>query len=448
MTVEWTSEQVLALSPDASSTKNGKVLANVAKWPLLGRSERAIWGECKGSGKKPYRTQIDLDGPAFRCSCPSRKFPCKHALGLFLLAVEQSDVFSPTAPPDWVTEWLEKRSQTATQKQAKQKKVAADPVAQAKRAEKRAAKIEAGLVDLDQWLQDIIRQGLATLPAQPYSFWDQTAARLVDAQAPGLARRVRALAGISHSGEGWPERMLKALGQLHLLVQGYRQLASLPPLLQAEVRSQIGWNQSQDDLRVRMAQADPSIDCVTDTWQVLGQTVTEEENLQVQRVWLWGQEHGKTALVLSFAYGQNPLDLSLVPGSCFPGKLIFYPGTGVRRAFVESRDAAESAFPPPTLGTALMAEAIAQYALAISQNPWIEQFPVIVRQVLPHYHSHQWWLQDEVGQVLPLAPRFRQGWELMAIAGGRPLAVLGEWDGSTLLPLSVWTETQFITLGD
>ncbi|MBX2863401.1 MAG: SWIM zinc finger family protein, partial [Leptolyngbyaceae cyanobacterium MAG.088] len=157
----WTSEQVLALSPDAGSTKRGKSLANVSKWPLLGHSDQAVWGECKGSGKTPYRTQIDLSEPAFRCSCPSRKFPCKHALGLFLLLAEQVDAFSNDLPPDWVTEWLETRSQAATRKQAKQKKAAADPVAQAKRAEKRTAKVAAGLEDLTRWLEDIIRHVVA-----------------------------------------------------------------------------------------------------------------------------------------------------------------------------------------------------------------------------------------------------------------------------------------------
>ena len=95
MSVTWTAEQVLALSPDAGSAKRGRSLAHTAKWPLLGKSTRAIWGECQGSGKKPYRTVIDLDvdlgGPAFRCSCPSRKFPCKPAIALFLLYTEQTN---------------------------------------------------------------------------------------------------------------------------------------------------------------------------------------------------------------------------------------------------------------------------------------------------------------------------------------------------------------------
>ncbi|NET33214.1 MAG: SWIM zinc finger family protein [Cyanothece sp. SIO1E1] len=446
MTLAWTSEQVLALSPDASSTKNGKALAQVAKWPLLGRSDQAVWGECKGSGKNPYRTQIDLSEPAFRCSCPSRKFPCKHALGLFLLLAEQTDVFSPATPPDWVAEWLAKRSQTATRKQEQKTKAATDLVAQAKRAEKRAAKVEAGLADLNQWLQDMMRQGLAALPNQPYSFWDQAAARLVDAQAPGLARRVRALASIPHTGNGWPERMLQALGRLHLLVQGYSRLASLSPQLQAEVRSQIGWPQTQADLRQRVEQADPLVECLTDTWQVLGKSVTEEEELQVQRVWLWGTKHNKAALVLSFAHGRQLLDVSLVPGTCFRGELIFYPGTGVQRAFVASPAEAVSQLSQTAPGFEQIEWAIAHYAAALSQNPWLERFPLTLRQVLLRYHDDTWWLQDEMGQVLRLSPHFSYGWEFMAMGGGYPLTIFGEWDGTVLLPLSLWIKTQFMTL--
>src|SRR6476469_9727229 len=89
MSETWTSDRIIALAPDPSSAKAGRELANPRKWVTLGLNEAAIWGECQGSGSKPYRTQIDLIEPAFKCSCPSRKFPCKHALALFLLTDSQ-----------------------------------------------------------------------------------------------------------------------------------------------------------------------------------------------------------------------------------------------------------------------------------------------------------------------------------------------------------------------
>lgn len=110
----WSTERVLALAPDASSAKSGRGLAVGAEWPSLGRTDRAVWGECQGSGKSPYQTRIDLTEPAFKCSCPSRKFPCRHAIGLFLLAVEQPALVKGGEPPAWVSDWLDGRDERAT----------------------------------------------------------------------------------------------------------------------------------------------------------------------------------------------------------------------------------------------------------------------------------------------------------------------------------------------
>lgn len=112
--VRWTAEQVLALAPDDASRKAGARLGGAGPWSQTGGSASgAVWGLCKGSGSKPYRTVVDLSGPAYKCSCPSRKFPCKHALGLLLLrAAEGLDTSAEVsaAAPDWAREWLAERA--------------------------------------------------------------------------------------------------------------------------------------------------------------------------------------------------------------------------------------------------------------------------------------------------------------------------------------------------
>ncbi len=46
-------------------------------------------------------------GAGYKCSCPSRKFPCKHALGLLLLwAGEGGGGAAGATAPDWAGEWL------------------------------------------------------------------------------------------------------------------------------------------------------------------------------------------------------------------------------------------------------------------------------------------------------------------------------------------------------
>ena len=114
-----TMEAVLALAPDASSAKAAQGLQNPSQWPTLGASGVAVWGECQGSGSKPYQTQVDLAGPAFRCSCPSRKFPCKHGLALLMLQVQQPARFTATETPPWVAEWLASRAEKAQKQEAR-----------------------------------------------------------------------------------------------------------------------------------------------------------------------------------------------------------------------------------------------------------------------------------------------------------------------------------------
>jgi hypothetical protein len=193
----WTTEQIIALAPDASSAKNGRNLSSAAKWQNPGKNEIAVWGECQGSGKNPYQTAIDLREPAFRCSCPSRKFPCKHALGLFLLFVSQENLFAPENPPDFCAEWLKKRGAQKIKKEVKNEFELTEEEKEkreklkAKRAEEREKKVAEGLRELEIWLKDLVRQGLATAKNQPASYCENMAKRMIDAQAPGAARRKR-----------------------------------------------------------------------------------------------------------------------------------------------------------------------------------------------------------------------------------------------------------------
>ncbi|NGO73036.1 SWIM zinc finger family protein, partial [Streptomyces boncukensis] len=121
--VRWTAEQVSALAPDDASRRAGVKLSAPGPWSGAGAGTGAVWGLCKGSGKKPYQTVVDLDGgqgPGFRCSCPSRKFPCKHAVGLLLLwAGGDAAVPEAPQPPDWAEEWLTGRRERATHKAAR-----------------------------------------------------------------------------------------------------------------------------------------------------------------------------------------------------------------------------------------------------------------------------------------------------------------------------------------
>lgn len=91
MSISLTSDQVLALVPDASSASAGKKLGNPRTWQNLGQNSSALWGECQGSAL--YQVKVELSTLTTRCSCSGRKFPCKHSLGLLLLAANDASVF-------------------------------------------------------------------------------------------------------------------------------------------------------------------------------------------------------------------------------------------------------------------------------------------------------------------------------------------------------------------
>jgi hypothetical protein len=428
-----TAEHILALAPDPGSARAGKELAAPRRWLSLGRSEGAAWGECQGSGKLPYQTVVDLGGPAFKCSCPSRKFPCKHGLGLLLLLESQPAAFADAAAPTWVAEWLAGRAKRA-ERPARSEPTAtpADPAGQARRAARRETQVAAGLTDLDRWLRDLVRQGLATAQRQPTAFWERAAARLVDAQAPGAARLVRELGLVPASGPGWQERLLERLANLYLLAEAHGRLEALPDATREDVRALLGWSQPQETLL--------AADGVRDSWAVLGQRTEDDGRLRARRTWLWGRGLGRPALVLHFAPPGAALDTSLVVGTALEAALVFYPGAHPLRALVKAR-AAPAALDAPPEGAGLTA-GLEAYAAALGLNPWLEQFPLLCHRVVPTRRGEGWAVRDHDGRALPLAPRFAHTWRLLALSGGHPLTLFGEWDGAELLPLSAWADGQ------
>jgi len=440
MPSQWTAEQVIALAPDAAALKAAEGLASPRKWVLLGQDDASAWGECQGSGSKPYQVVIDLSTPAFHCTCPSHKFPCKHGLALFLQLARKPETLEAGTPPGWVSEWLTKRAARAEKTSAKAADAAekpADPAAQARRTEQRQQKILGGLSELDLWLGDLVRRGLVTAQGQSYGYWDGIAARMVDAQAPGAARSLREMAGIPASGEGWQERLLARIGLLYLLSQGYQRLDGLPESTRADLRTAIGWPVRQEEIL-----AQPGL---RDRWLVLGRRVEIEENLKTQRSWLQGQAGGAIALVLDFAYGSQPLDTSLIPGTAFESELVYYPGSVPLRAAVKTRLGEIMPGGEPACAPNISA-AIESHAAAITANPWIETTLLLLADVTPAGGEASLQIVDAAGADLPVASNFGKSWELIALSGGRPVALAAEWDGAALMPLSIWVGGRMIAL--
>lgn len=439
-----TTEQVLALAPDPASAKAGSALASPAKWSNTGHDadKRMVWGECQGSGANPYRTQADLSEPAFRCTCPSRKFPCKHALGLLLLLAGNAAKFVTTEWPDWVAEWADSRQERAERRAAKKESAgdesAVDPAARAKRVAARTDKITAGLAELDLWMRDLVRGGIAGVEARPASFFHSLAARLVDAQAPGAARLVRDLAVLPMTGEGWHARMVARLGRLHLLTAAWTRYEVLSPQAQADVRAHVGWSITESELS--------DVPAVGDEWVVVGQIQEDDERLRVRRTWVRGSQSNRFALLLHFAVGSAPFTELLPPlGDSFRAELAFFPGFLAQRAVVRSRSEEPSQIVPWPAGERSLAVATGALARALALDPWVERVPVLLDDVVPERIGDAWRIRDSRSDVVPVVPRFR-GWSLLAVSGAHPVSISGEWTGEYIVPLAVASGETLLSL--
>jgi hypothetical protein len=434
-----TGDQVIALAPDSASVTAGRKLATRASWTERGADEGAVWGLAKGSGAKPYQVAVDLEaGPAFTCSCPSRKIPCKHVLGLLLL--QSSDEPGAAPQPGYVSEWLESRAKRAEQAAVRSEARAAraaDPEARAARAAKRAASISGGLEDLDRFLTDLMREGLAAARERPAAWWDGQARRLVDAQAPGLAERVRRLGATLHAGRrDWPAWALEQAAMLYVVTRGWRRGVELPPDLHADLRAQVGWSVATEDVRAA-SPPDPG------PWAVIGVRVEDQERLRIRRTWLLRESDRRVGLLLDFsAPGGGSLPVGYPLGTVLDGGVHRYPGRSGLRVLAghDLHSGGEWAGPG---ASATVDAALEMWSTALRSDPLVDRIAVVLGEAVPVRARGRWWLRRSDGEALPVPG---EPWRLISLAGGGPIGVAGEWNGDTLRLLSAHVDGRIWSL--
>ena len=430
-----TTQQVLDMAPDERSAAAGKKLRAPSHWSEVGASNGAYWGLCQGS--KVYQVKIDRGNLGYACSCPSRKFPCKHVLGLLLLLASEPDDRAPATEPDWVSEWLAAREKRQAKKSAAP---SADkmpgPEAEKAREKRQAArekKVLQGLDHLDLWLTDLLKNGLAGLERARGTLFEDMARRLVDCQAGGVAARVRRLVDLPGSSPEWPRTLLAELGRLKLISHAYRRADSLRPELASDLRSWIGFNVSADEIERHG-------DVREDRWWVLGQWVDEQEQVRTQRSWLVGMQSEHIALVLQFAPGNRPFGETIVPGHTFQAKLAFYPGASAQRAkILERSDPAPLDREPP--GHVTLNAFLASVTENLARAPWTRQFGAVLHDMrLVCSETGEFTVLDRSNQGLPVRG---SSYRALALTGSHPCTWTAEWDGQALRLLGMRMGTQY-----
>ncbi len=478
MAIRPTPDQVLSLAPDLSAAAAAAPLAVPAAWSAAGCDDSAIWGAYIAAAAEPYNVAVDLSddvgGPAYRCNCPSRKIPCKHALGLLLL--HANGAVAPARRLPFADEWLQRRAaRIRGLEEAENAPQAADAAAsdasvpthdggeqgsaadalgggsrapqplggeidpqRQKRQFERAQRMRAGLQELDRWLADRIRVGLAASELGDIETWDRLAARLVDAQCGALANRVRRVATKVGQHPRWHEDVLEEMALLHALAVGAQHTSALVPDLADGVHVATGLTVAKDDVLASV----PS----TALWIVAGESRTREDKITVQRTWLAsaGATPVTWAMVLAFGAFGNEVATEFAVGSALDADLHWYPG-GINLRAIVGRVNGDPL--PNTAGPAstTIADALLNAGWALAAEPWVERYPLCVMAVPAPIGNGRWVLTDATGSI-PIAAGCSKMAEIVAVSGGRPIRLMGEWSVDGLLPLTLFGSDQAIVL--
>jgi len=441
---------VEALATDQSSLNAAAGLAKPGKWSGVGisRDGALIWGECAGSGANPYRVMADLRDLGNKCTCPSRKFPCKHVLALLWSNAEAVMPFAPGETPDWVTDWLGRRRGGGAPKQAAaaapkdigaagipepETPAAEDPKAAARREAASAKRLEdtqRAILDaldaLEQWIGDQLKSGLSAFIDDATARCRRIGARLVDGKAAALAGRIDEL----------PARLLALpagdrvrgavveLGRLVLLARAFRADPK-----DVEIRRAIATAEAREAVI-----ADPRALRVTGKWEVLAERVeTRRDGLVSQTTWLLNLSGAAPhfAMLLDFFPATAGRRGSVfTPGEQFAGELIFYPAQTPLRAFLLIRESdGVPALPWPTPAGSLSDALTVPFIAA----PWTLDIPLLLPagRIVQDEAGSQWWQSAGDGTVLPVATDIEgliRGTDLTGIAA--------TWSGSRLHILS------------
>ncbi len=209
-----TEQQILALAPNPAAAANGRKISQKGGFVRRERSadDTFYLGECTGSGKSNYITTADFIDPAapvFRCSCPSRQFPCKHSLALLFEIAGQKPFGECEIPEDIQKKRERKQAKAAkaaageeeadgvsggegqTEKAAKPKTARKKTVTAA--AAKKLKKQLEGLELTAKLVQERMRFGLGTMGGTALDSYRQLAKQLGDYYLPGPQRLLNRL---------------------------------------------------------------------------------------------------------------------------------------------------------------------------------------------------------------------------------------------------------------
>jgi hypothetical protein len=310
----------------------------------------------------------------------------------------------------------------------------------AKVSPERLIGMQAGNAELQSRLLDLIRGGLVELDLAPPQYFEEFAARMVDAQLGSIAKRIRTWATFREKmPDTWHEKLLEEFGTLYIFSKAFQKIESLPEPIQDELLAQAGVSTRTSDLFLQEG--------IQDDWLVLGQIKTPEQNgLTSRRAWLLGKTSQIIVLSLEYTFGPADFTTLWLNGMVYSGEAVYYPSAHPLRVAFKSVDLAPTF--TDVIGYEILETFFSHYAEAMADNPWLAQFPVLLTSVTPVFFENKFCLVDAQKKRIYTEGGINadangkggevSSWELMAMSGGQPISVFGEWNGQILKVLNAY----------
>lgn len=229
-----TEQFIEAAAPNIDAAKNGRGLVLKNKFSALNRSpdDTLLFGFCAGSGKLPYLCSADFAAPdaaVYRCTCPSRQFPCKHALGLMYAYVQSKPFTTAEVPEDLAAKREKAAARVETKKVAAEKPKTTNKAALAKKIKAQLKGIDL----LEKLTLDLVRLGIGNMNSKTADEVEEQAKQLGNVYLPGAQTALRnytklfssldGKARSTASSEAVYSEALDQLSRLHALVRQGRE---------------------------------------------------------------------------------------------------------------------------------------------------------------------------------------------------------------------------------
>lgn len=219
-------------APNANAIKNGRGLLAKGKFVALHKSkdDTLIFGECSGSGKSNYSCScdfIDTAKPVYRCSCPSRQFPCKHCLGLMYAHVDGRKFTVADVPAD-----ISSKREKIQVRTEKKKVTAAKPkkVNKAALKKKIGAQLK-GLDLLEQLTHDLVKTGMGNMNSKLAGQIETQAKQLGNAYLPGAQSALHSYTNLFIEDDGYFDAEVSAKAREAVFSEAMDQLTRLSALV-------------------------------------------------------------------------------------------------------------------------------------------------------------------------------------------------------------------------